>query len=375
MKKLSAHISRSRTLDAIRLKTLDRYIIRKFLGTFFFAIVLILSIAIVFDLTEKIDEFFENQTPLKEIILDYYLPFIPYYMNMFSQLFIFIACIFFTSKLANNSEIIAMLSAGLSFRRIMRPYMVSATILFLLFFGLGGYVIPHATGRMLDFQDKYIQKFTSENARNIQLKVEPGTILYIENFQKRTNTGYRCSYEHFDGKSLQSRITADRIVYVEDNHWRIENYTRRTFNGLYENVEKGYRLDTVIPIQPEELFITSEEAQEMNNNELRHYIQRQKERGAGNTQAFETELHKRFAAPIGAFIMTLLGLCISSRKVRGGMGKNLGIGIALSAIYVLFSTISSTFSVTGQMSTFLAVWLPNFIFLAIGIFFYTRAPK
>lgn len=374
MKKNSKHTDWGR-LEALRLKTLDWYIIKKFLGTFFFSIVLILSIAIVFDLTEKLDEFFENQAPLKEIILDYYLPFIPYYMNMFSHLFIFISAIFFTSKLANNSEIIAMLSAGVSFNRIMRPYMISATFLFLLFFGLGGYVIPHATGRMLDFQDKYIQKFKSENARNIQMKVEPGTVLYIETFQRRSGVGYRCSYEHFDGKTLQMRITADRIVYVEDNHWRLENYTRRTFNGLIEDVEKNNRLDTIIPIVPDELFITSEEAQEMNNGELRRYIKRQTERGAGNTKAFETELHKRWAAPLGAFIMTLLALCLSSRKVRGGMGKNLGIGIALTAAYVLFSTVSSTFSVTGAMSPFMAVWLPNFIFLAIGIYLYTKAPK
>ena len=357
------------------LKKLDWYIIRKFLGTFFFSIVLILSIAIVFDLTEKLDEFFENQAPLKAIIFDYYLPFIPYYMNMFSSLFIFISVIFFTSKLANNSEIIAMLSAGISFNRIMRPYMISAAFLFLLFFAMGGFLIPHATARMLDFQDKYIQKFTSENARNVQMKVEPGTILYIETFQKRSNTGYRCSYEHFDGKKLQMRITADRIVYVEDNRWRLENYTRRTFNGLIEDVEKGYKMDTIIPITPSELFITAEEAQEMNNDELRAYIHRQRERGAGNTKAFETELHKRYASPIGAFIMTLLALSLSSHKVRGGMGKNLGIGIALSAAYVLFSTVSSTFSVTGVMSPFMAVWLPNFIFLAIGIFLYTKAPK
>jgi len=374
MKKTTVNSSLSKLGD-LRLKRLDWYIIKKFLGTFFFSIVLILSIAIVFDLTEKIDEFFENQAPLKEIIFDYYLPFIPYYMNMFSSLFIFLSVIFFTSKLANNSEIIAMLSAGISFHRIMRPYFISATFLFLLFFGLGGYVIPHATGRMLDFQDKYIQKFTSENARNIQMKVEPGTILYIETFQRRSNTGYRCSYEHFDGKTLQMRITADRISYQEDNKWRIENYTRRTFNGLIEDVEKGQRLDTIIPISPDELFITAEEAQEMNNGELRQYIHRQTERGAGNTKAFETELHKRWAAPLGAFIMTLLALSLSSRKVRGGMGKNLGIGIALSAGYILFSTVSSTFSVTGAMSPFMAVWLPNFIFLAIGIWLYTKTPK
>ena len=354
------------------MKRLDRYIIGKFLGTFFFSIVLILSIAIVFDLTEKIDEFFENQAPLREIILDYYLPFVPYYMNMFSSLFIFISVIFFTSKLAGNSEIISMMAAGVSFRRLMLPYFLSALFLFVLFFILGGYVIPPATGKMLRFQDKYIQKFTSENARNIQMQVEPGTVLYIETFQRRTNTGYRSSLEHFDGKTLEQRITAERIKYDSAYCWHLEQYTRRRFDGLVETIDQGARLDTIIPIHPDELFITAEQAQEMTNPELRAYIRTQRERGAGNTQAFETEYHKRWASPLGAFIMTLLAVTLSSKKVRGGMGKNLGIGITLSALYILFSTVSTTFSVSGVMTSFMAVWLPNFIFLAIGAVLYMK---
>lgn len=357
------------------LKRLDWYIIRKFLGTFFFSIVLILSIAIVFDLTEKMDDFFENQVPTKEIILDYYLPFIPYYTNMFSSLFIFISVIFFTSKLAGNSEIIAMMAAGVSYHRLMLPYFVSATFLFLFSFYLGGYVIPPATGKMLNFTDKYIEHFTSENARNVQMEVEPGTILYIESFQKRSNMGYRASLEHFDGKTLTSRITADRIRYDSAYCWHMENYIRRDFEGMREQMTRGARLDTIIPIQPYELFITAEEAQQMTNTELRDYMEKQAARGAGNIQAFETEYHKRWASPIGAFIMTLLGVTMSSKKVRGGMGKNLGIGIVLTAAYILFSTVSTTFSVNGVMSPFMSAWLPNFIFLAIGIVLYIRAQR
>lgn len=357
------------------LKRLDWYIIRKFLGTFFFSIVLILSIAIVFDLTEKMDDFFENQVPTKEIILDYYLPFIPYYTNMFSSLFIFISVIFFTSKLAGNSEIIAMMAAGVSYHRLMLPYFVSATFLFLFSFYLGGYVIPPATGKMLNFADKYIEHFTSENARNVQMEVEPGTILYIESFQKRSNMGYRASLEHFDGKTLTSRITADRIRYDSAYCWHLENYIRRDFEGMREQMTRGARLDTIIPIQPYELFITAEEAQQMTNTELRDYMEKQAARGAGNIQAFETEYHKRWASPIGAFIMTLLGVTMSSKKVRGGMGKNLGIGIVLTAAYILFSTVSTTFSVNGVMSPFMSAWLPNFIFLAIGIVLYIRAQR
>lgn len=321
------------------------------------------------------DDFFENQVPTKEIILDYYLPFIPYYTNMFSSLFIFISVIFFTSKLAGNSEIIAMMAAGVSYHRLMLPYFVSATFLFLFSFYLGGYVIPPATGKMLNFTDKYIEHFTSENAHNVQMEVEPGTILYIESFQKRSNMGYRASLEHFDGKTLTSRITADRIRYDSAYCWHLENYIRRDFEGMREQMTRGARLDTIIPIQPYELFITAEEAQQMTNTELRDYMEKQAARGAGNIQAFETEYHKRWASPIGAFIMTLLGVTMSSKKVRGGMGKNLGIGIVLTAAYILFSTVSTTFSVNGVMSPFMSAWLPNFIFLAIGIVLYIRAQR
>ncbi len=357
------------------LKKLDLYIIKKFLGTFFFSILLVMSVAIVFDLTEKLDTFYDNQVPLKEIVLNYYLNFIPYYMNMFSQLFIFIAVIFFTSKLAGNSEIIAILASGVSFHRLMLPYFLSASFLFALIFWMGGYVIPPATGKMLNFEDKYIKKFKSENARNVQMMVEPGTVLYIESFQIRTKSGYRASLEHFDDKTLKMRITADRIRYDSAYCWHLEHYTRRDFDGMRENITVGERLDTIIPMVPEELFITAEEAQQMTNPELRHYITKQRERGAGNIQAFETEWWKRWASPIGAFIMTLLGVTLSSKKVRGGMGKNLGIGITLSAIYILFSTVSTTFSVSGVMSPFMAVWLPNIIFLAIGSILYTQIPK
>ena len=357
------------------MKKLDKYIIGKFLGTFFFSIVLIMSIAVVFDLTEKLDNFFENQAPLREIILDYYVNFVPYFMNMFSPLFIFISVIFFTSKLAGNSEIIAILASGVSYHRLMVPYAISAILLFGMSFVLTGYIIPPASEKMLNFQDKYIQRFTRENARNIQMEVEPGTILYIESFQKRTNMGYRMSLEHFEGKTLTMRITADRITYDSLHHWHLDKYIRRDFDGMYETLSRGQRLDTIIPVLPKELFYTAENAQMMTNPELKEYIDTQRKRGSGNVQAFETEWWKRWASPIGAFIMTLLGVTLSSKKVRGGMGKNLGIGITLSALYILFSTVSTTFSVSGVMSPFMSVWLPNFIFLAIGIVLYIRVSR
>jgi len=356
-------------------KRLDFYIIKKFLGTFFFSIVLILSIAIVFDLTEKMDDFFENQVPLKEILLDYYVPFIPYYMNMFSSLFIFISVIYFTSKLAGNSEIIAMQAAGMSYHRLMVPYAISATILFVLGMVLGGWVIPKSSERMLHFTDKYVEHFTTENARNMQLEVQPGTILYIESFQRRSKIGYRCSIEKFEGKTLMERITADRIYYDSLELWHLNNYTRRQFDGMHESLTRGIRMDITLPIIPDELFITAQQAQQMTTPELRHYMERQRERGSGNVKPFEVEYHKRWASPLGAFIMTLLGVTMSSRKVRGGMGRNLGIGIVLTAGYILFSTISTTFSVNNVMSPFMAAWLPNLVFLTISIPLYIRAAR
>ena len=334
-----------------------------------------MSIAVVFDLTEKMDDFFENQVSLKEVIIDYYLNFIPYYMNMFSPLFIFISVIFFTSKLAGNSEVIAILASGVSYHRFILPYTISATLLFVMSFILTGYIIPPASEKMLTFQDKYIQRFTRENARNIQMEVEPGTILYIESFQKKSQVGYRASLEHFEGKKLTMRIIADRITYDSAYNWHLDKYIRRDFDGMYETLSRGDRLDTIIPILPKELFYTAENAQMMPNPELKEYIDRQRQRGSGNVQAFETEWWKRWASPIGAFIMTLLGVTLSSKKVRGGMGKNLGIGITLSALYILFSTVSTTFSVSGVMSPFMSVWIPNFVFLGIGIFLYIRVSK
>ena len=357
------------------MKRLDWYIIKKFLGTFFFSIVLILSIAIVFDLTEKMDDFFESQVPLHEIIFDYYLPFIPYYMNMFSSLFIFISVIYFTSKLAGNSEIIAMLASGVSYHRLMLPYAFSAALLFVLAIFLGGWIIPRSSERMLKFTDKYVDHFTSVSAQNVQMEVKPGTILYIESFRHYNHIGYRCSIEEFEGKTLMQRITASRIVYDSLEYWHLEDYTQRTFTGLREELEQGSRKDIQLPIVPDELFITAQHAHQMTTPELRHYMDRQRERGSGNVKAFEVEYHKRWASPLGAFIMTLLGVTMSSRKVRGGMGKNLGIGVVLTAAYILFSTVSTTFSVNNVMSPFMAAWLPNFIFLAISIPLYVRASR
>ena len=201
------------------------------------------------------------------------------------------------------------------------------------------------------------------------------TTIYVDKDQRRSGIGYRCAIEYFEGKTLTRRIISDRIYYDSLYNWHLDRYTQRSFSGLHETLERGDRKDLIMPITPDEMFITAEQARQMTTPELRHYMERQRERGSGNVKAFEVEYHKRWASTLGAFIMTLLGVTMSSRRVRGGMGKNLGVGIVLTALYILFSTVSTTFSVNNVMSPFMAAWLPNFIFLALSIPLYIRASR
>ncbi|NLI72063.1 MAG: YjgP/YjgQ family permease [Bacteroidales bacterium] len=359
----------------IGLKKLDMYIIKKFLGTFFYSIVLILSIAVVFDITEKIDNFYEHNAPLNAIVVDYYMNFIPYFANLFTPLFTFISVIFFTSKMANNSEIVAILSSGVSFNRLMKPYFISSLFITLLAFVLGAFIIPNSTRGLLQFEDQYIKPFKTDNKRNVQMEIEKGVIMYIERFEISSNTGYSFSLESFDDKTLISRLTAESVKWDSLYHWKVNNYVHREFDGMHEKLTRGAEMDTIIQVQPEEFFISPEEAPQLSLGELKSFISKQKERGVGNVQAFEDEYYRRYSYPVSVLIMTLIGVSLSSRKIRGGMGLNLGIGLALSALFVVFTTMSTTFAVNNAMPILLAVWLPNIIFFTIGFILYLKAPK
>ena len=359
------------------LKRLDRYIIVKFLGTYFFAIALIISIAVVFDVNENIDRFINNKAPLKAIVFDYYLNFVPYYTNLFSPLFVFIAVIFFTSKLAENSEIIAMFSTGMSFKRLMVPYMISAAIISAVTFVLGTEVIPTGSVTRLRFEELYKKKKSADYARNIQLEVDTGVVAYMERYENYNKTGYRFSLDKFEDHKLVSHLTARRVTYDTASYhkWIIRDYMIREMRGMKEVITRGERLDSIIKMEPQDFLITRGQQETMTSPQLREYIRKQKQRGFANIKEFEVEYHRRIAMSFAAFILTAIGLSLSSRKVKGGMGLHLGIGLALSFSYILFQTISATFAINGNMPPAIAVWIPNILYLFIAIYLYHKAPK
>lgn len=359
------------------LKRLDRYIIVKFLGTYFFAIALIISIAVVFDINENIDDFINNKAPISAIIFDYYLNFIPYYTNLFSPLFVFIAVIFFTSKLAENSEIIAMFSTGMSFKRLMVPYMISAAIIALVTYVLSTEVIPTGSVTRLKFEQVYKNKKRTDYVRNIQLEVDTGVIAYMERYEDYNKTAYRFSLDKFEDHKLVSHLTARRITYdtTAVHRWIIKDYMIREMKGMRETITRGDRMDSIINMEPQDFLITRGQQETMTSPQLREYIDKQKQRGFANIKVFEVEYYRRIATSFAAFILTVIGLSLSSQKRKGGMGLHLGIGIALSFSYILFQTISSTFAINGNASPNLAVWIPNILYLFIAIYLYRKAPK
>ena len=357
------------------LKILDYYILKKFLGTFFLSTILFLAIIAMFDVTEKLDAFLT--APIKETIFDYFLSFLPYFALQLTPLFVFISVIFFTTKMASNSEIIAILSSGISFHRLLRPYMIGAAVIAVLTFVADNYLIPPTNQRRIDYTNKYVRNKKVESNTNIQLKISPDVVAYFGRFEDKNKTGYRFSLYEFDGKSLVSRTTANTARYdtTKMYHWVLNDYMIRKFDGMDETISRGRTLDTIIPFEPRDFMISANDEETLTTPQLTEYIRKQKMRGVANIKAFEIEREGRIASIFAAFILTLIGMSLSSRKVKGGMGLNIGIGLALSFSYILFSTVTSSFAFSGLTSPFIAMEIPNIVYLLIGLFLYYRASK
>lgn len=358
------------------LKKLDFYIMKKFLGTYVLSIILIISIAIVIDITEKIDNFFNEGLDFKTIIFEYYIYFVPYYINLFSSLFTFLAVIFVTSKLAFNSEIIAMLAGGISFRRIMVPYLISAAIIALFTFYISSEIIPPGIRERLKFEFKYIDHDEFETSLDHQqLKISKDEIIYVERYDITKNIGYRFSYDRFEGKKLVERITATRIHYDSLYNWTAHNCMQRKFVGLKEEVSTSPKMELELNMIPKDFIKVAKEYEQLTTGELITYLDVQGKRGLSGLNAYELELQKRIANPFAAFILTIIGVSVASRKSRGGTGFHIFIGFLLSVTYILFNMVSSSLTIKGGVNPTISVWLPNVIYLAIGIYLYKIAPK
>lgn len=359
------------------MKKINLYIIKKFLGTFLLSISLIIVIVIVFDLSEKVEDFIENKAPLREVIFDYYLNFIPYFVNLFSALFTFISVIFFTAKMANNTEIVAILSSGISYKKLLYPYLVSALCITILSFYLANFLIPHVNIKRIAFENKYIKVKRHYDYRDIHLQVKPeGTFLYFQYFNDLNNTGYKFTMEKIKNNNLYYKLYAETISWDSlTGRWKISDYFVRTINGNEEKIRKGTLLDTTLTLKPADLNLGLVNIDMLNFPQLNRFISEQKLKGTENIDFYEVEKHKRIATPFANLVLTLIGVALSGRKIRGGIGLHLGLGIAISFAYILFMQVSTTFATFGSLPPFVAVWIPNIIFALLGLYLLKKAPK
>lgn len=359
------------------MKLIDKYIIKKYIGTFFFAISLLIVIVIIFDLSENVDSFIKHDAPWQEIVFHYYIPFIPYFINLFIYLFTFIAVIFFTSKMAGHTEVIAILSSGISFKRFLYPYLVAAMLLVCMSLYFSNFLIPRTNVIRREFKNEYMETLLHGSGRNVHLQIGKGEYIYVEMFNAYINTGYKFSWEKYDGNELKYKMLADVLVNdsVVPNKWRILTYTERFLDGESERIVQGKEIDTMMNLVPSDMFLVKEDFEEMNFFELRDHIADMKMKGQEGIKNYQFEMHQRFASPFAILILTLIGTALSSRKVRGGIGVHLGLGIAIAFSYILFMSFTKAFAISGNVPPAIAAWIPNILYCVLAIYFLKKAPK
>ena len=360
------------------MKKIDLYILKKFIGTFFFAVSVLMVIIIVFDLSENIGAFLKHNAPWQEVAVSHYLTSIPYFINQFIHLFVFISVIFFTSKMANRTEVVAILSSGISFRRFLVPYIIGSLLLGIMSLYLGNFLIPNLNAIRREFKDQYIEHLTRSSGRNIHIQTGVNEFVYVETYDMRNDWGYKFSIERYQGNELVYKMASDVIYHdsVDDHRWYIDNYTARFIDGDRETIVNGRRLDTVIPnLKGSDFYNTKEDFEEMAFFELRDHIALMKLRGTEGVRRYEVEMHQRMAQPAALLILSLLGVALSSRKIRGGMGMHLGLGITLAFSYILFVKVAMAFGINGGVSPAFAAWLPNLLFCVLTAFFLAKVPK
>ena len=361
----------------MKMRKIDAYIFKKYIGTFFFAISMLILVVIIFDLSENIDSFLKHNAPWQRVLVDYYVMSIPYYINLFIHLFAFIAVVFFTSKMAARTEIVAILSSGISFWRFLMPYILAALAIAVMSLYFGNFLIPKTNEIRRSFKDEYMEKLSQSSGRNVHVQTGKDEFVYVESFNIAKQHGYNFTWEKYEGSELKFKAIADMLYHdsLGPNSWYFDPYAVRYLNADGETLQKGRNYDTIINLVPTDLYMMKEDFEEMNFFELRDHIQSMKERGSEGVKAYEVEMHQRMSAPAAVIILTLIGAALSSRKVRGGIGMHLGIGITIAFAYILFMQISKSFAISGSLSPALAAWFPNIIFSVVGVFLLKKAPK
>lgn len=360
-------------------KILDGYITRKFLGTFFLAIALIIVIVVVFDAVEKIDDFIEMKAPLNEIIFGYYINFIPYFINLFCGLFTFIAVIYFTSQMAGRTEITAIQASGVSFRRLLWPYFLSAVLITGISLFLNLEVIPSANAKRVEFESQYFRKNRRvQYEPNIFRQIEPGVFVYVRNYNPSTNKASFMTIERFEGSTIVESLEAAEVNYNDERgRWQAPKYVTHRFEGendIFELHEQ--KLDTLINLSEQELGKVENLITTMKIRELNEFIDQQKEKGSDMIGIFEVERQMRFSYPISVFILTVIGVSLSARKMRSGTGVNIGIGVILCFTYIMLGRVFEEIAKGSDgLVAVLLVWLPNIVFAVIAAYIYRKAPK
>ncbi len=364
-------------LGKLRVGIIDRYIIRKFIGTYLFTILLLVIIVAIFHAVENMKDFIERNASISDILLVYYPNFIPFFINQFSGLITFIAVIFFTSKMAYNTEIVAILSGGVSFRRLMWPYFLSAAMIAFMSLSLNLFILPMTNKVRIEFEQQYLKKGLRGNYEElIYRQISPNTFICIKGYNNLSKSAEFMVLETYDGGRIVSSLVARSPRFNnETKRWTATHYLKRENIDGVEILTKNRNLDTMINLSANELGKVNNYIQTLNIVQLHKFIDEQRAKGSDMVSAFEVDLYNRYAYPISTFILTLIGVSLSSRKVRGGMGGHIGIGIALCFAYILAMQFANEFAKGGVLPPFVSVWMPNVIFAAIAAYLYTKAPK
>jgi len=358
------------------LSILDRYILKKYLGTFSLLLLLFIPIGITVHLAEKIDKILENEVPFIEVMI-YLYDFTIYFANLLFPLFLFLSVIWFTSKLANDTEIIAFLSSGVSYYRFLRPYIIGATIVCIAALIFSMYLAPKASLGFNEFAYTYLKKGKKDREQSqVYTQINKNDYLYVSYFNVEQKLGSNFTLEHFDGNKLVYKIAASQIKYnEEDSTYTLFNYMKREVGENEDVVVRKAKLDTVFSFTMEELTPVNYIAETLNFTELNEFIEKEKARGSSNINRYEVVRYKRWSLPVSAYILTIIAVAVSSVKRRGGMGVNLAIGIAVGMVYIFFDKVFGTMAEQSSFSPFFATWFPNIIFGILAIFLLRNAKR